>query len=175
MFESEGQDRIADFGTCRLFIFAHMFELRSVILPANVPMQLLFVPDEWCPVEGCRGGLPNISFGNACTCWHTDWHVPDTPIPRPRFGFIISESRGATLHVDVLLSFATTCCWRRAFGPLWHEPLCSTFVCAFVGFLCRVWGRSEVGRDSHLVKTCLLLFYTDHVPAYEEQACSARS
>ena len=24
MFESEGQDRIADFGTCRLFIFAHI-------------------------------------------------------------------------------------------------------------------------------------------------------
>ena len=92
------------------------------------------------------------------------------PAPALRY----QESRGATLHVDVLLSFATTCFGRRAFGPLWHEHLCSTFVCAFVGFLCRVWGRSEVGRDAHLV-TCLLLFYTDHVPGYEERACSARS
>ena len=111
MFESEGQDRIADFGTCRLFIFAHMFELRSVILPTNAPMQLLFVPDGWCPVEGSSGQTPKYFIWQclACTCWHTDWQVPDTPIPRPRFGI-------KSLAVPLCTSM---CCFRsqrRALG-----------------------------------------------------------
>lgn len=77
----------------------------------------------------------------------TGGRVPTHPSRARASVSFISESRGATLHVDLLRSFATTCYGRWAFGPLWHEPLCGTFVCGVL-----VPGLGSVGRDSHLVK-----------------------
>ena len=53
----------------------------------------------------------------------TGGRVPTHPSRARASVSFISESRGATLHVDLLRSFATTCYGWWAFGPLSVAPL----------------------------------------------------